>query len=62
MRDAAAREQRDAVRAEEPRCSLGRVSCVCILGEEDQQTAPELLVERREDERQRGLRDARATG
>ena len=60
MRDAAARKQRDALGAQEPRGALGRVARVCVLGEEDQQPAPELLVQRREDERKRRLRDARA--
>ena len=62
MRDAAAREQRDAVGAEEPRCALGRVPSVGVLGQEDQQPAPELLVQRREHERERGLGDARPAG
>ena len=61
MRDAAAREQRDPVGAEEPRCALGRVPGVGVLGQEDQQAAAELLVQRREHERQRRLGDARAT-
>ena len=62
VRDAAAREQRDAIGAEEPRGALGRVARVRVLGEEDQQPPPELLVQRREHERQRRLGDARPAG
>ena len=62
VRDAAAREQRHAVGAEEPRRALGRVPRVRVLGEKDQQPSPELLVQRGEHERQRGLRHARPTG
>ena len=62
VRDAAAREQRDAVGAEEPRRALGRVPRIRVLGEEDQQPSPELLVQRREDERERRLGDARPAG
>ena len=62
MRDAAAREQGDLLGAEEPRRALGCVARVGVLGQQDQQPAPELLVQRREDERQRRLRDARAAG
>ncbi len=60
VRDAAAREQGDALRPEEPRRALRRVAGVGVLGQQDQEPAAELLVERREDERERGLRDTGA--
>ena len=60
VRDAAARKQRDALGAEEPRRALRRVARVGVLGQQDQEPAAELLVERREDERERGLRDTGA--
>ena len=59
VRDAAAREQGHPVGAEEPRCTLGRIPRVGVLGQEDQQAAAELLVERRQHERERRLRHAR---
>ncbi len=57
---AAARQQGDALRPEVPRDSLGQVACVGVLGHEDRERPPELLVQRRDDERQRGLGDAGA--
>ena len=62
VRDAAAREQGNPVGAEEPRRALRRVAGVCVLGQHDQEPAPELLVQRREDERERRLRDAGPAG
>ena len=56
--DAAARQKRDALRAEVPAGGLGEVARVGVLGNEDRQRAAELLVQRRHDERQRRLRDA----
>ena len=57
---AAARQQGDALRPEVPRGGLGEVARVGVLGNEDRERPPELLVQRRDDERQRRLRDARA--
>ena len=62
VRDAPTREQSDAIRAEEPRGSFGGVAGVRVLGQEDEEAASELLVERGENERKRRLRHARATG
>ena len=62
VRDAPAREQPDDVRPQEPRCPLCCVARVGILGKEDQQPAPELLVQRREDERERRLGNTRSGG
>ena len=58
--DAAARQERDALRPEVPRSGLREVARIGVLGNEDRQRAAELLVQRRDDERQRRLRDARA--
>ena len=58
--DAAAREERYPVVAEEPRGRFGDVSRVRVLGGQDDQRPAELLVERGEEERQRRLRDAGA--
>ena len=54
--DAAAREERDLLLAEVPGRRLGRVSRVRVLGEQHEQRAAEVQVERREDGRQPGLR------
>ena len=62
VRDPAARKQRDPIGTQKPGGPLGRVSCVCVLREDDQQPSAELLVQRREDERQSGLRHACASG
>ena len=59
VRDPPTREQRDVIRAEKPRSSLGRITGIGVLGQEDQKAASELLVERSEHERQRGLRHSR---
>ena len=56
---AAARKQRDTVAAEEPPRRLRRIAGVGVLGEENEQSASQLLVERGKEERQYGLRDAR---
>ena len=56
--DAAARQHRDAFVAEEPRGALGGVASVLILRGQQNERAIELLVERREQQRQRGLGDA----
>ncbi len=58
--DAAARQQSDRRVAEEPGHTLGRVAGVRVLGEEDDEAALDSLVQRREQQRQRGLRDAGA--
>ena len=60
MADAAAREERDRAAAGEPRDAVGRVARVGVLGQQDEQRAAELGVQRREDERQERLRDAGA--
>ena len=57
--DAAARKHRDAFLAEEPRRALGGVARVLILRRQQDERAVELLVQRREQERQRRLGDAR---
>jgi hypothetical protein len=56
--DAPAREERDPLVAEKPGGSLGRISCIRVLGQEADESSSE-LVKPGEDERQRGLRDAR---
>jgi hypothetical protein len=47
------------VAAEEPSRRLGRVAGIRVLGQQDEQPAAELLMERGEEERQHRLRDAR---
>ena len=58
--DAAAREERYPVVAEEPRGRFGDVSGVRVLGGQDDERSAELLVQRGDEERQRRLRDAGA--
>ena len=58
--DAAAREERDAVVAEEPRGRFGDVPCVRVLGGQDDERSAELLVQRGDEERERWLGDAGA--
>ena len=58
--DAAARQQRDVVGADEPARRLGDVARVGVLGQQDDEPSPELLVQRREQERQHGFGDAGA--
>ena len=60
QRDAAARQQADRLVAEEPGRALGGVARVRVLRQEHDQAALDALVERREQQRQRGLRDAGA--
>ena len=60
--DAARRQERDAVVAEEPAGGLGRVARVGVVREQHAEPAAELLVERGEQERQRGLGDTGARG
>ena len=55
VRDATTREERDLVRIAEPARSVGRVACCCVVGEQHEQWAPDLLVERRENQREHGL-------
>ncbi len=62
VRDAAARQQPDCVVAEEPRHGVRGVARVRVLGQQDDQTARELLVQRREQRRQRSLGHARTRG
>ncbi len=59
---AAARQERDPLGAQVPARRLGEVARVGVLGRQRDEPAPELLVERRDDERQRRVRDARADG
>ena len=61
VRDAPARKQRDALGAEEPRRAFRCIAGVRVLGQQDQKSSAELLVERREDERERCLGDTGAT-
>jgi hypothetical protein len=56
---AAARKQGNARVADEPTGSLGRVACVGVFRQESDEAAVQLLVQRREHERQRGVGDAR---
>ena len=56
--DAAARQERDALGADEPAGRLGEVARVGVLGQEHDEPALELLVQRREQERQHRLGDA----
>ena len=58
--DAAARQERDAIVAEEPGGRLGRVARVGVLGEDDHESPLELEMESGEEERQRRLGDSRA--
>ena len=62
LRDTATREQRNPLGVEKPRGTLGRISRVRVLGEEDQEAAVELFVEGRKHERQRRVRHAGAGG
>ena len=57
--DASARQQRDPLVAEEPARALGRVPGIGVLRKQADERALTLLVERREQQRQRGLGDAR---
>ncbi len=56
--DAAARQQRDALLADEPARSFGRVPGVGILGQQHDERPAEPLVQSRQQQRQRGLGDA----
>ena len=58
--DAPPRQERDALGADEPARGFRRVSRVRVLGKQADEPAVELLVQRREQERQHGLRDPRA--
>ena len=58
--DAASREEGDALGADEPAGGFGRVARVRVLGQEADEPAVELLVQRREQQRQHGLGDAGA--
>ena len=60
--DAAARQQRDPLLAEEPARSVGRVPRVRVFGKEHDERPPQVLVQRREQERQRGLGDPGRSG
>ena len=55
---AAAGQERDARATREPPGRLGGIPRVRVLGEEDEQPPPELLVEGGEQQRQHGLRHA----
>ena len=60
--DAPAGVERNRLRPEEPRRTLGRVARVRVLGEKDEKPPPELGVESGENERKRCLRHPRAGG
>ena len=60
--NAAARQQRDPLLAEEPARPLGRVAGVGVLGQQHDERAAQLLVQRRQQQRQRGLGDPRGRG
>ena len=60
--NAAGRQEGDPVVADEPACRLGDVARIGVLGQEHAKAATELLVERREEERQRGLGHPRPGG
>ena len=60
--DAAAGQERDALRSEEPPGRLRRVAGVRVLGEQADERAPERFVQRGEQERQGRLGDAGARG
>ena len=57
--DAAAREQCDVVGADEPTGRLGEIAGVGVLRQEHDEPAVELLVQRRQQERQHRLGDTR---
>jgi hypothetical protein len=59
-RDAAARQQPNRLVAEEPGRGLGGVARVGVLRQEDDEPTLEALVQRCEQQRQRGLRHAGA--
>ena len=61
VRDASAREKRHPLRTEEPGRTVGRVPCIGVLREQHEQPSSELLVQGRKHERQRRLRDPRAS-
>ena len=56
VRNPSARQQGDAVGADEPRDGLRRIACVCVLGQQHEQRAVELPVQRGEEEGKNGLR------
>jgi hypothetical protein len=60
--DAAARQVRDVAVAAEPADRLGEVARVRVLRQHDDELAVEPLVQRGDDERERGLRHARTLG
>jgi hypothetical protein len=53
-------EERDPVVAQEPRGGLGDVARVGVLGQERDEPTAELVLKRREHEREHGLRHTRA--
>ncbi len=59
-RDAPARKERDPGGVTEPRRTVRCVPRVRVLRQENEECATELLVERGEEQRENGLRDARA--
>ena len=60
--DAAARQQRDALLAEQPARRLGGIAGVRVVREEDDKSPGEALVQRREQQRQYRLRYPRGGG
>ena len=59
---AAARQQRDALRPEEPAGRLGEIPRVAVVRDEHDGLLPARLVQRGEDEREHGLGDPRTLG
>jgi len=55
---AAAGQQRDPLLAEEPASPLGRVTGIGVLGQQHDERAPKVFVQRGEQQRQRRLGDA----
>jgi hypothetical protein len=60
--NAAARQERNLLFAEEPPCGFGCVARIGILGEQADERAAPLLVQRGEQQRQRRLGHARRRG
>ncbi len=58
--DAPAREERHVLVSDEPAGGLGDVARVRVLGREDDERPAELFVQRRDQQRERRFRDARA--
>ena len=61
MADTPAGKKRDTLFAEQPARRLGRVSGVGVLGQQHEQRAPGVLVQRGQEQRQHRLGDAGAS-